>query len=93
MRSWRSCSSGRAYYCLSGWEAGSDLYGSLYRSGAVDLYASLTDDLYGGRCEVVSAIDEDGNGCVDLEELSSFFETMNAASGENQPVVYMGAAQ
>ena len=50
-------------------------------------------DLCGSRCEVVSAIDEDGNGCVDLEELSSFFETMNAASGEKQPAVCMGAAQ
>ena len=34
--------------------------------------------------DVVSAIDSDGDGCVDLEELTSFFATMSIASGNSE---------
>jgi hypothetical protein len=46
-----------------------------------DMEEDELEELLERTCEVVSAIDEDGNGCVDLEELASFFETMNAVSG------------
>ena len=48
-----------------------------------DMDEEELEELLERTCEVVSAIDADGNGCVDQEELAAFFETMNAASGKD----------